>query len=848
MSVNFTERPKDRPTLYAYSDSHPQYAGLLKVGFTTRGAAKRVAEQYPTKRPGNLPYRIEIEEPAMSRAGNVITDHQIHTWLRENHVANPDGEWFQCDAETVRAAILAVRDGYMQPDETGQYGYTDFAPVMPRHQNFALRPEQRDAVNRTAEYYQSYKRDNPDDPPRFLWNAKMRFGKTFATYHLAKKMGWKKLLVVTFKPAVKAAWRDDLNGHVDFNGWQFLTRESLEDFDYDQTRPMVYFCSLQDLLGRTNYQIKQRNQWVHTTNWDGVVYDEYHYGAWRESTKDLFADNENDDDAPEKIYGMYQDVMFDQSQFIEITADHHLYLSGTPFRAISNGEFIEEQIFNWTYSDEQRAKHEWKGENNPYLSLPQMIMMTYQLPEELRNVAMLGEFNEFDLNEFFRANGSGKNAEFLHQTEVQKWLDLIRGSLVETNIDMLKLGAQKPALPYSHHRLLAVLNHTFWYLPGVAACHAMANLLQAKNNIFYHDYKIVVAAGKEAGIGSKALEPVEKSMINPLENKSITLSCGKLTTGVTVKPWSGIFMLRNCQSPETYFQAAFRVQSPWTIKNPEGDRPNVEIIYKPQCFVFDFAPNRALRHIADYSCQLNYLDTSKPEDKVAEFIKFLPIIAYDGSAMCEVNAQNILDLVTSGTSATLLAKKWESVLLVNVDNHSLARLMANNEAMEALQRIEGFRNLNEDIETIINQTKEIKKLKRKESKDGLDKSEKKELTDAEKEFKSKRKMIQEKLIKLATRIPLFMYLTDYREHCLRDVIEQLEPSLFQRVTGLTQKEFQLLVELAVFNSNLMNDAVYKFKRYEDSSLHYIETGRGNDRINIGLYDTIISNKDQIHLR
>ncbi|MCX8500289.1 MAG: DEAD/DEAH box helicase family protein [Alphaproteobacteria bacterium] len=839
MAINFTEKPADRPTLYAYSDTNPQYQGLLKVGFTTRGAAVRVAQQYPTKRPGKLPYRIELEEPALSKSGALITDHDIHRWLREQNIPNPEGEWFQCNDEMVRSAIYAVRDNYMQ-------NATD-NPEIIRSQNFALRPEQLQAVNRTADYFKSYHQDNPNDPPRFLWNAKMRFGKTFTTYKLAQKLAWKKLLVVTFKPAVKSAWRDDLNGHVDFAGWQFLTRDSPDSLRQDPNRPIVYFCSLQDLLGQGNYDVKRHNRWIHDTRWDGVVFDEYHYGAWREKTKDLFPENESDEDAPEKLYGIYEDPYTDRSQLTDISADHYLYLSGTPFRAISNGEFIEEQIFNWTYSDEQRAKAEWKGDKNPYLALPQMIMMTYELPEELRRIAIGGEYNEFELNEFFRAEFIGKKASFVHQEEVQKWLNLIRGGLAETNIDMLRLGATKPALPYSDHRLLALLNHSFWFLPNVAACHAMQNLLAAKNNVFYHDYRVVVAAGKEAGIGAEALRPVENVMKDPLESKSITLSCGKLTTGVTVKPWSAIFMLRNCQSPETYFQAAFRVQSPWTIKNPDGDDPNREVILKPQAFVFDFAPNRALRHVADYSCQLNYQDTSRPEEKVAEFINFLPILAYDGNAMREVNAQNILDLVTSGTSATLLAKKWESVLLVNVDNHSLGRLMANAEAMAALGKIEGFRNLNEDIQTIINQTKEIKRLKQKELFEPLDKPEKKQLSDAEKEYKSKRKMIQEKLMKLATRIPVFMYLTDFRENSLRDVIEQLEPELFLRVTGLTQKDFHLLVELAVFNSSLMNDAVYKFKRYEDASLNYIDTGRA-DPTHIGVWDTVLTQSDHAYVR
>ncbi len=323
-------------------------------------------------------------------------------------------------------------------------------------------------------------------------------------------------------------------------------------------------------------------------------------------------------------------------------------------------------------------------------------------------------------------------------------------------------------------------------------------------------------------------------MENPQETKTITLSCGKLTTGVTVRPWSAIFMLRNSSSPETYFQAAFRVQSPWTTKDEFGE----EVILKPLCYVFDFAPDRALKQVADYSCRLN-IQEDNPEKKVGDFIKFLPILAYDGNSMKEIDAAGILDMAMSGTTATLLARRWESALLVNVDNSTLLKLKNNEEAMKALMSIEGFRSLRQDIETIINKTDKIKKTKSKEK--AVSKKEKKELTAEERETQNLRKKIQEKLIKFATRIPVFMYLTDFREYCLKDVITQLEPGLFKKVTGLSIPDFELLVSLNVFNAALMNDAVYKFKCYEDSSLTY--TGlKANDVAAVGLFDTVIYSK------
>ncbi|MDD3401697.1 MAG: hypothetical protein PHT58_08775 [Eubacteriales bacterium] len=259
-----------------------------------------------------------------------------------------------------------------------------------------------------------------------------------------------------------------------------------------------------------------------------------------------------------------------------------------------------------------------------------------------------------------------------------------------------------------------------------------------------------------------------------------------------------------------------------------------------QCYLFDFALDRALRQISDYSCRLD-INESNPEKKVAEFINFLPVIAYDGSTMRQISAEEILDITMAGTSATLLAKRWESALLVNVDNATLARLMANEEAMRALMSIEGFRSLNADIETIINKSEHVKKAKR-DGDDKLTPKEIKELSEEEKEFKSKRKQIQEKLIKFATRIPVFMYLTDYRERSLKDVITQLEPGLFKKVTNLDVKDFELLVSLGVFNGSVMTDAIFKFKRYEDASLSYTGLNR-HEGADVGLWDTVIKRKE-----
>ena len=828
----FPQRPEVHPMIYAYRDLNPDYDGLLKVGYTEKDVDRRVAQQYPTKRPdGKLPYEILYRSSAMREDGSCFTDHDVHRMLRRRKITGVGGEWFRCTVDELEAAVLAVK--------------TDTLNEENRTCTFAMRPEQAEAVNKTIAYFRSSKQDAPDRAPKFLWNAKMRFGKTFAAYELAKRMGLKKVLVLTFKPAVEAAWEEDLMTHKDFEGWQFICRDGMRYEDADLSRPIVCFGSFQDYLG-TNESggIKAKNEWVHTTNWDIVIFDEYHFGAWRDNAKKLFEMDNEDEDYDfdmEKYKKDEADNAYNET-FLPITTSYYLFLSGTPFRAINSGEFIEDQIYNWTYSDEQRAKENWDGAaDNPYAALPRMVMMTYRIPDSIRQIAMQGQFDEFDLNVFFSAKYGEKSkpetARFVYENEVQKWLDLIRGSYLPASVDDMKLGQDKrPPMPFSDTRLLNVLSHTFWFLPNVASCYAMYNLLQQKQNSFYHDYRINVCAGTKAGIGVDALEPVQKSMGDPLTTKTITLSCGKLTTGVTVKPWTGIFMLRNLKSPETYFQAAFRVQSPWTVRTGSG----TDQIMKYECYVFDFALDRALKQISDYSCRLN-VNESNPEKKVAEFINFLPVLAYDGSSMKQIDAQDILDIAMAGTSATLLAKRWESALLVNVDNDTLRRLMANKEAMEALMKIEGFRSLNSDIETIINKSESVKKAKKEKGKE-LTKEEKKEISEEEKEYKSMRKQIQEKLIKFATRVPIFMYLTDYRERSLKDVITQLEPGLFKKVTGLDLKDFNLLVELNVFNASLMNDAIFKFKRYEDSSLSYTGLDK-HENEDVGGWDTVVKRKE-----
>lgn len=842
-------RSSARLRIYAWSPKSPapEYQGLIKVGQTTReDVRERIRESQGQVQ---QEFTLYVDEIAQRYDGSLFRDKDVIERLKANGFDNPHfgsaSEWVRCKPCDVLSAIAELREGRVF---SGRH-----------YQTFPMRPEQARAVEQTIDYYESIWAEDPDAVPRFLWNAKMRFGKTFTAYQLAKRMGAKRVLVVTFKPAVQDAWHEDLASHVDFDGWQYRNTDLMAKHGPgDPDKPLVYFGSFQDLLGRDNKTglIKSKNEWVHTINWDLVIFDEYHFGAWRESAKALF-EGEDEKEAAKELKAEYHEVLAafdeeldelgsDEDDFLPITTRAYLYLSGTPFKALATGEFIEEQIFNWTYTDEQEAKARWDlehpGERNPYGALPEMRLLTYQMPDDILSVAVQGEFDEFDLNTFFEATGEGDAARFVHESDVQKWLDLIRGEHAPTQLDSLKAGG-RPPFPYADARLLPYMQHSFWFLPSVASCFAMANMLRARHNTYWHSYDVIVAAGAKAGIGVKALPPVREAIDDGYDTKTITLSCGKLTTGVTVKQWSSILMLRNLTSPETYFQAAFRVQSPWAITNPNGDNPHEEEVLKPVAFVFDFAPTRALRQMADYASGLNPTADS-PERAVADLVKFLPVLAYDGANMKEINAGEILDIAMSGTSATLLAKKWESAILVNVDNMTLRKIMGNPDAMNAIMNIEGFRALGSDIfETVVNKSEKVSATKKEKDGD-LTKKERKELTEEEKEYKSKRKQIQEKLIKFATRIPAFMYLTDFRENTLHDVITKIEPDLFKKVTGLSVADFNLLVNLGVFNSIHMNQAVFAFRRYEDASLHYTGIRSHPEQKRIGLYDTVITLEEQ----
>ncbi|UZF54069.1 GIY-YIG nuclease family protein [Gordonia polyisoprenivorans] len=796
--------------------------GLIKVGQTTKGTARaRIKQQLGTAYPDLKGVQILLDEPAVRVDGTEYSDHDVHAALVAAGIHRIGGEWFEATLDEVKAAIATVVSG------------TAYQPT--RTQTFGPRPEQQAAIDQTAAYFRAH---TGTHAPKFLWNAKMRFGKTFATYELAKEMGWKHVLVLTFKPAVATAWHDDLVSHVDFDGWRYVdknTPDDERDEAADHNGPVVWFASLQDLGGRdADGNIKSRNEVIHLIDWDAIVLDEYHFGAWRDSARALYdpvdatiAETEEPDD---------QITVDEIHEELAVHADHYLYLSGTPFRAITEGEFTEDAIFNWTYIDEQREKANWHepDEQNPYLSLPQMQMYTYDMGAGAAEYAEDGEFAGFSLNETFKATTKDSGScSFERPDEVAEFLELLRGKLS----DQMKLQVQvqdKPPFPYEAHRFKSAVKHSVWYLPSVASCFAMADML--RGHPYFSQFEVVVAAGNKAGQGAAALPPVEAAIaaVKTADGPgSITLSCGKLMTGVTVREWGAIFMLRSLKSPESYFQAAFRVQSPWAHRNAEGHLD----VHKSTCYVFEFDPNRALSLVAEYGSKLATTGETTSTEAIGELINYLPIFGFTGGAMTALDAKAVLDWATAGIGAAALARRWNSPLLVDVNERTLAAVLNHPDLMETLSNIEDFRSLVDNAAQVITNTKDLKKAKRDQG-GKLDPDQKKQQS----ETASKRKEIREKLQKFLAKIPVFMYVTDFREETLKDVIESLDSDLFERVTGLTVGDFRTLNEIGLFNAQHLNHAIYQFKRFEAASLDYALTPEERERRHaneqIGLWDTV----------
>jgi superfamily II DNA or RNA helicase len=838
-------------SIYIYETPASREQGLIKIG-DAHDVHKRIGDQLNTASAINaegLAYTLLFQTEAVKDDGTEFRDHDIHAALSEKGYAKHqihDGdqtikgstEWFAIRPEKAIKLIELIKAG-KQPAEID----------IERYQSFPMRPEQVDAVERTRSYLTS--QSSAAGPVEMLWNAKMRFGKTFTAYQLARTMGLAKVLVLTYKPAVEDAWQTDLESHVDFSEYVFLRRESLNDIDryLGGGRKVVAFASYQDLLGTQDADtaIKDKHLQLFSTHWDMVIIDEFHYGAGTFKAKQMLVDEIEavSDTVTKKALAEIEQEMFaeedeelteeaESEAIVEavekaITSDYRLFLSGTPFKAMADARFEKEAIFNWTYTDEQKAKEAWAiahpdaPESNPYRSLPQIQMYLYKVSDDLIKAGMQEGKDEFSLNHFFKA----KHKKFLNPDAVDKWLNLISGVIrphVAVDDEILDESRPVPSqYPFDHETgLFDELDHTLWYLTRVDSAYALKGALE-KHSVFRH-FHIILAAGKELGSGLDAVKPVRDAIKR--HDRTITLSVGKLTTGVSIPEWKAVMFLRDVSSPENYFQTAFRAQTPYT--DP------VTGVMKEVCYIFDFSPNRSLRLLTTYSEKLSsdtHLTTS--EEKISEFIRYLPVLKVVGNQMVSMDAREVLTFDLSGIDAKGLGGRFMERKNVVVTRDTIEAINATPQSQQRCQdifdRIKLFRKYNGASDKDLQDSdanvvdldvndKKVKALETKEAQTPKEQKKKdKDLDKAEKELKSEREKVRELLRTLLSRVPIFMYLTDATEENMEQVLVDTKHDLFRKTTGITVEDFRYLVDLGLLKIESIDGYILKFIQLENEN-------------------------------
>ena len=630
------------PTIYAYTTPNDlSKKGWVKIGYTDRDAETRIREQTHTS---DTKYELLWDHDARYDGGEYFTDNDFHWYLVQCDIergkfqhSGRQSEWFNFGEGKEKQSEELFK----------KFVFKDYSQIQSPAQGtqYQLREEQADAVERTLAYMKSGK-----EPAEFLWNAKPRFGKTLATYDFTRKGGFRHVLIVTNRPAIANSWYDDF---VKFIKWQepnmfFISetdslknsgalsrekyREILDhtpDTDHDDIK-QVCFVSLQDLKGSIFFGGDiEKLQWVAGTKWDLLVVDEAHEGV--DTSKTDWA-------------------------FSRIMRDFTLHMSGTPFKAIANSKFSAEQIYNWSYADEQEAKINWdydKG-SNPYEPLPQLNMFTFQLSamieEKLREGQTVGETTydfAFDLNEFFSVE-EGKTT-FKHEKHVKKWLERL---------------TKNERYPFSTPALRKELKHSFWLLDRVASAKALAKLLSDDAAFMHH--KIIIAAGDGRDLAEEAEDFVsnEKSYDKVrkaiAENEyTITISVGQLTTGVTIPEWTAVMMLSNISSPSLYMQAAFRAQNPYHYEK------SGKYYKKENAYIFDFAPNRTLVIFDEFANNLLGDGNDKDRQKnIKRLLNFFPVIGEDEhGTMVPLDATQVLTIPRTILATEVVKRGFMSNLL-----------------------------------------------------------------------------------------------------------------------------------------------------------------------------------------
>lgn len=873
MSVSDTQ-PIKQKVIYVYRHiGYPKHDGWLKIGDETGLDSKRIINQNEAD---NMPTETLFQIPAIDVYGYSFRDYDIHRGLelagyeREPKAANAKrkSEWFKVDLATVQQIIddrIHCRGSFLNQRPTGA-----------EKPQIVLRAEQVKAINVTYDYWQN-RAQFPDR--NFLWNAKPRFGKTLTAYKFAEKIGAKRILIVTNRPAISDSWARDFYDHIEqdsqinylfaasksffVNHRRVPSREDIlnvsGDFANDLSRPLIFFISLQDLKGRSADAagFKQRNQWIFDLpgGWDLLIIDESHEGVRTLKTADVRKN---------------------------LKVDFTLHLSGTPFKAIADGEFTSDQIFNWSYSDEQEAKEIWDYEqgDNPYAVLPRMNFRAYHMSTMMESQVEDQEAC-FDLGEFFKASGNG----FVRQGDVEKWLDKISGVKRDPETGAVTILSVDGKLnqPFDSEEKRNQLRHTFWFMSRINECRAMKELLN-KHPIF-KDYKVVLAAGKgdDEYEGKKVLEQVQNAIgKDPTKTKTITLSCGQLTTGITVRPWTAVFMLYGTtgtgsiikSSSTQYLQAAFRAQNPWSY----GEHQE---FYKSDCYVFDFAPDRVLTILQDYAVNLS--GSKKHEDHkpaIRKLLNYMSVISMDDAGeLRELDAKGIVELPRKLIAKEIVDGGFvTSNKLFNINNifHASPEARAIINKLQAVKKQKLEKNPQDlpepqtkvdeddnaiiDPEILVNTSNGILKEKKYEelttaeaqmareaaqneraldssylpdeipaAKQALIQEAAQEIKAAAQKKTEERKKKEEdeyrdKLRGFARTIPMLLHTYGRYGITFDDLEKIIADDVFEQITGISKDEFRVLRKENYFNEDNCNVAIKEFMAREEELSNYFSIG------------------------
>jgi superfamily II DNA or RNA helicase len=722
----------------------------IKVGETGRTIDERLQE-YKTSL-GYLPEILCKEENMNFR------DKDIHRILKEQGY-NSDTEWFGLNGKTesqfvdiVRAIIVSLKTG--EPLD------------LRRTQDFKPRREQQEAIDKAAAYFK-------EKGNEFLWNCKMRFGKTFSTYKLIEKQDYKNVLIITYKPVVKDSWRSDLLSHIDFKGWRFVENES----DFRVGERNICFSSCQKLLVGEKTEIKineiiaylkETMKWIFEKEWDLLVADEVHYGTRSELGQGLK----------------------DNLQYGKL-----LELSGTPYRILENGEYSLENSYSWNYNDEQNAKHNWDDANgeNPYQWLPDLHQYQYAGLSDLMEQSK----NEFDINKFFETNEDGG---FIYEKQVQRLIDFMCGEAFDIDEDKRFLEKEcNIVLPYlniGRNKMRDKNHHSIWFFKGVKQCNAMKELF-ARHKIF-KDYSVIIATGEGEGSSEESLQSI-KVVIKAGKN-TITLSCGMLTEGVTIPELNSVIMMRKNNSPQIYWQALFRCQSPWKAGN------------KRECWTFDFDPYTCFKNIETLTNSSSKTYQAKQKD--AEDILHGISLWKDG-VMKELNYQDYLEYLSLDFSAKEVQKRVKRIN--NLSTDLLSTLP--KEVLAIIDSLPLFRNSKSEKRDAVDDTvgNTEKPNADEETAEAKQSKAEKRKTEVKKRKETNYELRWQKLNCFISSLLEFMYISNYAEERIDDFINSKYPELFKRICIISLEEFNKLLNNKVFRDEVLNKTIRTFKNYESGS-------------------------------